>query len=106
MASRMSERIGGKGKIKIEDWLIDKYVTGDEDVWRKGGLKKIIVRIEGIRKDMSILKEQMLEERREEREEWTREKGIIEKGIADLERIKKVRLNRRNNIVMKEVNWE
>lgn len=95
----MSERTGGKGKIKTEDWLIDKYVTGDEDVWKKG-LKKIIVRIEGIREDMSILKEQMLEKRREEREEWTREKGIIEKGIADLERIKKVRL-RRNNIIMK-----
>jgi len=69
-----------KGKNKGDENSLERYVTGNDEVWKKS-LEKIIMEIKEMRKEMrgemERMKEQMMEkrrareeERRKEREEW------------------------------------
>ncbi|XP_070162472.1 golgin subfamily A member 6-like protein 22 [Polyergus mexicanus] len=118
MAPMSGKQTVSKSKSKGEEKSLDKYITGGEEIWRRG-LEKIIMEIEVLRKEMREemegMKEQMIEkrkareeERKREKEEWRREKKILEKRIVALEWIneKKERKDKKNDIVIKGVNWE
>ncbi|XP_020294889.1 vicilin-like seed storage protein At2g18540 [Pseudomyrmex gracilis] len=124
MAPSTGRQAGSRGKNKGDENSLEKYVTGNDKVWKKG-IEKIIVEIEEMRKEMKDemkemrdemerMKGQMMkerrareEERRKEREEWKQERETLEKRIAELEEMneKRERKERKNNIVIKGVKW-
>lgn len=109
-----------KAKVRGEENGMDRYVTGGAsppDIW-KAGFDRLIKEIAElkmeVREEIKGIKEKMDEERRareeerkKEKEEWAREKVKLEERIARLEWIneKKERIDRRNNIVIRGVNW-
>lgn len=118
---------GSKNKAKGEDNVMDKYMIGGEELWKRG-IEKILAEMEEMeemrnemreerkemRREMKKMMDQLAEQRRareeersKEREEWLQEKRALEERIRNLEWIneKKERKNRKNKIVIKGVKW-
>jgi len=117
MAPTAGRQVGSRGKNKGEENSLEKYVTGNDEVWKKS-LERIIMEIEEMRKEMreemERMKEQMMEERRareeerrKEKEEWKQDRETLGKRIAELEEIneRRERKERKNNIVIKGMKW-
>jgi len=117
MAPSTGKQAGSRGKNKGDENSLERYVTNNDEVWKKS-LERIIMEIEEMRKEMrgemERMKEQMMEERRareeeriKEREEWKQDRETLEKRIAELEEMneRRERRERKNNIVIKGVKW-
>jgi len=67
MAPPAGRQVGNRGKNKGDENSLEKYVTGNDEVWKKS-LERIIMELEEMRKEMKEemerMKEQMMEERR------------------------------------------
>jgi len=117
MAPSTGRQAGSRAKNKGDENSLEKYVTSNDEVWKKS-LERIIMEIEEMRKEMreemERMKEQLTEERRareeerrKEREEWKQDRETLEKRIAEVEEMyeRRERRERKNNIVIKGVKW-
>jgi len=77
MAPSTGKQAGSRGKNKGDENSLERYVTNNDEVWKKS-LERIIMEIEEMRKEMrgemERMKEQMMEERRAREEERIKER--------------------------------